>query len=72
MGRLETAMADYHKALELGSTQKELKSRMALLHNAIGVNLYNNKDYQGSNIEFSRAIYFHTRVPDFYVNRAKA
>ena len=45
---------------------------MALLHNSIGVSLYNNKEYAGANVEFSRAIFFNSKIAEFYVNRAKA
>jgi hypothetical protein len=45
---------------------------MALLNNSVGVNLFNGKDYSGANIEFSRAIFYNSRIAEFYVNRAKA
>lgn len=52
--KFNLALSDYHYAIDLGGDEKIAKSRLALTHHALGVNCFNNKDYEGANIEFSR------------------
>ena len=64
-------MADYHYALDNNGEKAKINGRLALSHNAIGVNCYNAQDYEGAALEFSRAIDYLPNCADFYVNRAK-
>jgi hypothetical protein len=43
-----------------------------MTHYAIGTQCFNDQDYEGANIEFTRAIDFFGGSPDFYVNRARS
>lgn len=70
-GLYETAMADYHHALDLGADARHVNPRLALIHSALGTLLYNAQDYKGAYVEYSRSIYYAETVPDFYVSRAK-
>ena len=66
------ALSDYHYALDLGGDGPKIKIRLALAHYALGVNWFNEKDYEGAKIEFSRSIDYNPTVPEAFLNRAKA
>ena len=66
------ALSDYHYALDLGGDGPKIKIRLALAHYALGVNCFNEKDYEGAKIEFSRSIDYNPTVPEAFLNRAKA
>lgn len=70
--RYNLALSDYHYALDLGGEQSNIKPRLSLTHYAIGANCFNDQDYEGANIEFSRAIDFFGASPEYYINRARA
>lgn len=66
------ALSDYHYALDLGGDDSKIKMRLALTHYALGVNCFNEKDYEGAKIEFSRSIDYNDTMPEVYINRARA
>ena len=68
----EVALADYHHAVELGALKEIINPRLAAVHYAISLELYNQTDYSGASIECSRAISYNPIVADYYVGRAKA
>lgn len=70
--RYHLALSDYHYALDLGGELAHIKPRLSLTHYAIGAVLFNEQDYEGANIEFSRAIDFFGSNPEYFVNRARA
>lgn len=56
--KFNLALSDYHYALDVGGDENLIKTRLSLTHYALGAVCYNNKDYEGANIEFSFAIDF--------------
>lgn len=70
--RFNLALSDYHYALDLGGDATLIKARLSLTHYALGAQCFNQQDYEGANIEFSRAIDFFSQNPEYYVNRARA
>lgn len=70
-GANEAALADYHHAVELGASPDKVNTRLAAVHNAIGVSLYNTGDYVGANVEHTRAIVYNKKIAIYYVNRSK-
>ena len=70
-GMIELAMSDYQRATKLGAKTSDLNPRIATLYCAIGIGLFNMTDYNGANFEFSRAIHYNEKEPEFYVFRAK-
>ena len=70
--KFNLAQSDYHYALDLGGDTKLIKPRLSLNHYALGALCFNRLDYEGANIEFSRAIDFFSGNPEYYLNRAKA
>ena len=49
-----------------------IKARLSLTHYALGSQCFNQRDYEGANIEFSRAIEYYPANAEYYVNRARA
>lgn len=70
--RYNLALSDYHYALDLGGDPTLIKARLSLTHYALGAQCFNSQDYEGANIEFSRAIDFFGRNPEYYINRARS
>lgn len=66
------ALSDYHYALDLGGDKNSVSTRLALTHFALGVNLFNSKDYEGSKIEFSWSIDYCDKIPEAFANRARS
>lgn len=64
------ALSDYHYALDLGGDKSQVSTRLALTHFALGVNLFNLKDYEGAKIEFSRSIDYSDKIPEAFCNWA--
>jgi tetratricopeptide (TPR) repeat protein len=58
--------------LDLGGDQSVIKARLSLTHYALGAICFNQKDHEGANIEFSRAIDFFAGNPEYYINRARS
>ncbi len=69
--RYNLALSDYHYALDLGGENGLVSARLSLTHYALGAEQFNKQDYEGANIEFSRAIDFFDKNPEYYVNRAQ-
>ena len=69
--RYNLALSDYHYALDLGGDKYLIKARLSLTHYALGAEQFNKQDYEGANIEFTRAIDFFDRNPEYFVNRAR-
>ena len=49
-----------------------INPRLSLNHYALGAQCFNRQDYEGAHIEFTRAIDFFPKNPDYYLNRARA
>jgi tetratricopeptide (TPR) repeat protein len=71
MGKLETALADYHHALELNAEPVQANLRLSMCHYAYGVDLFGRRDFGGAHVEFSRAVFYNEYCADFYTWRAK-
>jgi len=52
--KFNLALSDYHYALDLGGEERMINARLSLTHYALGAQCFNQKDYHGANIEFSR------------------
>ena len=76
MGDVESALADFERAAELfvgdAKSQWAIQSRIALVHNERGAQLFNYAAARHAAAEFSRAIECNPKVGHFYINRAKA
>jgi tetratricopeptide (TPR) repeat protein len=79
--KFNLALSDYHYALDLLTTDGNggikdtamIRARLSLTHYALGSQCFNQKDYEGANIEFTRAIeYLPAGNAEYYVNRARA
>ena len=70
--KFNLAQSDYHYAMDLGGSAKLIHPRLSLNHYALGAQCYNRQDYEGANIEFTRAIEFFDNNPEYYLNRARA
>mmetsp|Transcript_477 Transcript_477/g.531 ORF Transcript_477/g.531 Transcript_477/m.531 type:complete len:274 (+) Transcript_477:679-1500(+) len=70
--KFNLALSDYHYALDLGGEDKMIKARLSLTHYALGAQCFNLKDYEGANIEFSRAIDYFDENAEYFVNRARS
>ena len=66
--KFNLSLSDYHYALDLGGEKQSVSTRLALTHFALGVNLFNAKDYEGSKIEFSRSIDYCDKIPEAFSN----
>lgn len=76
MGDVEAALSDFERAAELfvgdAKSQWSIQSRIALVHNERGAQLFNHAAARHAAVEFSRAIECNPKVSHFYLNRAKA
>eukprot|EP00743_Colponemidia_sp_Colp-15_P002597 GILK01002814.1.p1 GENE.GILK01002814.1~~GILK01002814.1.p1 ORF type:complete len:403 (-),score=72.88 GILK01002814.1:114-1322(-) len=70
--KYQQALADYHFCLELQPSHAEVENRLAYIHNALGVDLYNEGRYEQAQVEFTRAIHYRPQNAEFFVNRARA
>ena len=70
--KFNLAQSDYHYAMDLGGSAKLIHPRLSLNHYALGAQCFNRQDYEGANIEFTRAIEFFDNNPEYYLNRARA
>lgn len=52
------ALSDYHYALDLRGKPEIVNYRLSLTHYALGTSCFNQQDYEGANIEFSRVSFF--------------
>ena len=73
---VNAALVDFERAAELFSgddkAQWGIQSRIALVHNERGTQLFNHAAARHAAVEFSRAIECNPRVAHFYINRAQA
>ena len=73
---VDAALVDFEKAATLcvgdAKAQWAIQSRIAIVHNERGAQLFNHAAARHAAVEFSRAIECNPRVPHFYVNRAQA
>ena len=76
LGVIAEALTDFERAAELFAgdekAQWAIQSRIALVHNERGTQLYNHAAARHAAVEFSRAIECNPRVAHFYINRAQA
>ena len=76
LGNASEALTDLERAKELSShdaqTQWSIRTRLAMVHNDRGTQLYNHADARRAAVEFSRAIECNPKVARFYTNRAEA
>mmetsp|Transcript_4513 Transcript_4513/g.3253 ORF Transcript_4513/g.3253 Transcript_4513/m.3253 type:complete len:148 (-) Transcript_4513:114-557(-) len=70
--KFNLALSDYHYAMDLGGESKMLRARLSLTHYALAAQCFNLKDYEGANIEFSRAIDYFDENAEYFVNRARS
>jgi len=76
LGNATEALNDLERAKELSShdaqTQWSIRTRLAMVHNDRGTQLFNHADMRRAAVEFSRAIECNPKVAVFYTNRAEA
>ena len=70
-GQQQLALADYHQALDLDPKLQGAKARLAVLHNAFGMDLYNHQSYRQAIYEFNTAIELHEFVALYHVNKSE-
>ncbi|CAL1536379.1 unnamed protein product [Lymnaea stagnalis] len=70
-GQLKFALEDYHQALELDPQESAIKSRISIIYNDFGVELFQDKKYSEAEAKFSQAIEFNPSVGQYYVSRAR-
>ena len=70
LGHIQQALADYHVAYDLDSSNWETKTRLALVHNEFGTRLFNASEYAQAEVEFTAAISYNPKVSNFWLNRA--
>eukprot|EP00941_MAST-03F_sp_MAST-3F-sp1_P000020 g20.t1 len=68
----QQALADYHKAYDIDSNNWEVRTRLSLIHNIFGMDLFNQCQYAHASIEFSTAIGYNSHVAQYYVHRGDA
>ena len=75
-GSVAEALSDFERAAELfagdAGAQWAIQSRIAIVHNERGTQLFNHAAARHAAVEFSRAIECNPKVAHFYVNRAEA
>lgn len=76
LGHVADALADLELAREISThdpqTQWDIRTRLALVHNDRGMQLFNHAEPRRAAVEFSRAIECNPKVAQFYTNRAEA
>jgi tetratricopeptide (TPR) repeat protein len=69
LGQLQLALADFHRALVLSSEDWAVRTRISLVHNLFGIQLFNACQYAEAAVEFSNAIAFNDRVALYFLHR---
>ncbi|XP_077866946.1 tetratricopeptide repeat protein 16-like [Saccoglossus kowalevskii] len=69
---LQFALADYHQALELDSSDSWIRARIANIHNEFGLQDYEERSFQEAEARFTVAIQHNPRIAQYYVSRSKA
>ena len=54
LGRLEHAIADFHRAYDANPADWAIKTRLAMIHHAMGAQLFNNGEFHAAEIELDR------------------
>ena len=76
LGDIDAALTDFERAAVLfvgdAKAQWAIQSRIAVVHNERGAQMFNHAAARHAAVEFSRAIECNPRVASFYVNRAQA
>ena len=72
LGRLEHAIADFHRAYDANPADWAIKTRLAMIHHAMGAQLFNNGEFHAAEIELSTAIGYNDRVAAFLAARGRA
>ncbi|KAJ8006061.1 hypothetical protein DPEC_G00124350 [Dallia pectoralis] len=68
----EFALADYQQAEEISPNDSVIWIRLAVMHNTLGTQCYQDHRYQEAADKFSEAIRYNPGVSRYYENRAKA
>ncbi|XP_078484235.1 tetratricopeptide repeat protein 16-like [Ciona intestinalis] len=66
------ALADYQQAMEIDPTCWDIKCRVAVVHNELGITAYQERRYQEAVKRFSLAVEHNNKVGQFYVHRARS
>jgi len=76
LGNTAEALSDLEQAHNLSAhdpqTQWNIRTRLAMVHNQRGTQLFNFSDPRRAAVEFSRAIECNPKIARFYTNRADA
>jgi tetratricopeptide (TPR) repeat protein len=71
LGMLQQALADYHVAYDLDPTNWETTTRLGMIHDQFGLQLYNSSRYPEACVEFKTAIEYNGRIVLFRLHCAK-
>jgi tetratricopeptide (TPR) repeat protein len=71
LGMLQQALADYHVAYDLDPTNWETTTRLGMIHDQFGLQLYNASRYPEACVEFQTAIEYNGRIVQFRMHCAK-
>ena len=71
LGMLQQALADYHVAYDLDSKNWETTTRLSIIHDRFGLELFNCGQYSEANVEFKTAIEYNCRIVLFRIHCAK-
>ncbi|KAF1330059.1 Tetratricopeptide repeat protein 16, partial [Globisporangium splendens] len=69
LGNFQTALADYHHALEMLPGTQATKSRVGVIHYQFGVELFNKAQFEKAELEFCRAIAQDPSVAVYHVRK---
>ena len=69
---LNFALQDYHQALELDGLDPAIKARISVIHNELGVQLYQDKNYHEAESKFTLAIQYNPQVGQYYLSRSRS
>lgn len=72
LGKTEQSIMDYKIALDLQPTNKDIRTRVAIVHYLIGSNHFNESNYFDCESEMTHAIEANDDVHEFYAVRGKA
>ena len=68
-GQVQQALADYHVAFDMNPEDWQIRTRLGLVHHTLGSTLFNEKNYDEAEVEFSTAIQYNPKVAHFYLHR---
>ena len=71
LGMLQQALADYHVAYDLDPTNWETTTRLGMIHDQFGLQLYNDGKYPEASIEFKTSIEYNPQVVAFRLHCAR-